>query len=150
MPSDEVEHKTTVELLIKDMLGKDKTAADEAIIKDVMKYCKQIRCVAGQSIFKNNTKSDSFYMVIEGQIAVPKNIGSTKIISGAGGKKGRTLSTTNLSDFLGAEGEENEENTSTVQSFMKVSIVLQYFKTNDTLLNYLLFPNEGWQYLRIL
>eukprot|EP00956_Cyclotella_meneghiniana_P004846 scaffold5991_cov73-Cyclotella_meneghiniana.AAC.6 len=126
VPSDEVEHKTTVELLIKDMLGKDKTAADEAIIKDVMKYCKQIRCVAGQSIFKNNTKSDSFYMVIEGQIAVPKNIGSTKIISGAGVKKGRTLSTTNLSDFLGAEGEEKEENTSTVQSFMKVGNIFGF------------------------
>lgn len=128
VPSDEVENETTVELLIKDMLGKDKTTADEAIIKDVMKYCKQVRCIAGQSIFKTNTKSESFYMVIKGQVAVPKHIGSTKIISGAGVKKGRTLSTTNLSDFLGTEMEEKEENASTVQSFMKVSFLLQCSK----------------------
>lgn len=134
VPSDEVENETTVELLIKDMLGKDKTTADEAIIKDVMKYCKQVRCIAGQSIFKTNTKSESFYMVIKGQVAVPKHIGSTKIISGAGVnsgagvKKDRTLSTANLSDFLGTEMEEKEENASTVQSFMKVSFVLQCSK----------------------
>jgi CRP-like cAMP-binding protein len=58
-------------------------------------------------------------------VAVPKQLGSTKIISGAGVKKGRNLSSSNLMEFM-AEGEDKKDSAATVESFMKVGNIFGF------------------------
>jgi CRP-like cAMP-binding protein len=116
---------TNIESLIKNVLGKDKNLEDDTIIDEITAYCEQVKYMAGEQIFKTNTHSDAFYMVISGMVAVPKQLGSTKIISGAGVKKGRNLSSSNLMEFM-AEGEDKKDSAATVESFMKVGNIFGF------------------------
>ncbi|KAL3774475.1 hypothetical protein ACHAWO_007624 [Cyclotella atomus] len=114
--------ETNVESLMKNMLGRD--FEDDMVLHEITKYCEEVKYMAGEAIFRNNTHSDAFYMVISGKVAVPKQLQSTKIISGAGVKKGRNLSSSNLMEFM-AEGN-NKDTTATVESFHKVGNVFGY------------------------
>lgn len=125
IPSADTEFETDVESLIKNILGKDKNLGDDTIIDNITDYCDQVKYVAGEQIFKANTHSDAFYIVISGKVAVPKQLQSTKIISGAGVKKGRNLSSSNLIEFM-AEGEDKKDNAATVESFMKVGNIFGF------------------------
>ena len=127
MPSESGEDgnsAATVESLVKNILGKDKNMEDDLVINHITEYCEQIKYMAGEQIFKANTHSDSFFIVISGMVAVPKQLQSTKIISGAGVKKGRNLSSSNLMDFM-AEGNE-KDSAATVESFMKIGNIFGF------------------------
>jgi CRP-like cAMP-binding protein len=114
-----------VESLIKNILGKDLNLGDDSLIDEIGEYCEQKKYMAGQSIFKTNTHSDAFYIVVSGRVAVLKTLGSTKIISGAGVKRGRNLSSSNLMEFT-AEGDEKQEQTTAVESFHNVGNVFGF------------------------
>lgn len=127
MPSESGEdgnNAATVESLVKNILGKDKNMEDDLVINHITEYCEQVKYMAGEQIFKANTHSDSFFIVISGMVAVPKQLQSTKIISGAGVKKGRNLSSSNLMDFM-AEGNE-KDSAATVESFMKIGNIFGF------------------------
>jgi CRP-like cAMP-binding protein len=115
--------ETTVQSLMKNILGRD--FEDDMILREITNYCEEVKYMAGEAIFKMNTHSDAFYMVISGKVAVPKQLQSTKIISGAGVKKGRNLSSSNLMEFM-AEGHDKKDATATVESFHKVGNVFGY------------------------
>lgn len=131
--------ETSIEQLIKNILGKDRNLEDELVIDEIADYCTQVKYIGGETIFKANTHSDSFYIVVCGMVVVPKQLQSTKIISGAGIKKCRNLSSSNLMEFM-VEGNDKHGNTATVESFMKVGnifgfcdFLLERYRTFDAI-----------------
>ncbi|KAL7521590.1 hypothetical protein ACHAWX_006272 [Stephanocyclus meneghinianus] len=124
IPTGDSQSPNSLESLVKTILGKDANLEEESLIDEITGYCEQVKYMAGEPIFRTNTHSDAFYIVVSGMVAVPKRLGSTKIISGAGVKDGRNLSSSNLMEFT-AEGEDTQH-TSTVESFHKVGNIFGF------------------------
>lgn len=124
IPTGDSQSPNSLESLVKTILGKDANLEEESLIDEITGYCEQVKYMAGEPIFRTNTHSDAFYIVVSGMVAVPKRLGSTRIISGAGVKDGRNLSSSNLMEFT-AEGEDTQH-TSTVESFHKVGNIFGF------------------------
>lgn len=108
------------------VLRGDLSEEEKGTMGGIQSYYEEEEYQRGQSIFKKNTLSDSFYVVVQGAVAVPQdkegNVSSAMIRSGAGAVESRkSLSSSNLLQMIGDEGQPKS-----VESFHKVGGIFGY------------------------
>jgi len=100
------------------VLRGDLNEEEKGVVDGIQSYYEEAEYQRGQTIFEKNTHPDAFYIVVKGEVAVPRDrIGSlpSKIRSGAGAVKiPQSLSSLNLLEIIGDDGEHKS-----VESFHK-------------------------------
>lgn len=103
----------------------DLSEEEKEVVDKIQPHYEEVEYRPGEPIFQKNTHPDSFFIVVKGAVAVPrdrKGLMSSMIHSGAGAVKSeQSLSASNLLGMIGDDGQHKS-----VESFHKVGGIFGY------------------------
>ena len=99
---------------------------EKDVVDSIEPYYEEAKYRTGEAIFQKNTHPDSFFIVLQGSVAVPadRRGAPSMILSGAGMKSPQSLSSSNLLGMIDEDGSHNR--TLSVESFHKVGGIFGY------------------------